>query len=247
MTRQRNKTASFYETEAGAYDRRRWSSEAGRRMDQSQRDIVRDLAGDCHGKRVLEIGPGTGRFSVELTQSGANLYLTDIASNMLRVTRQRLREIGLCERSYLVQADIRGLPFPSNSFDLAVAINVFSHLDAPIRSLSEVARVLRPGGALVVNFPNLWSFYFPIGLIVNLRKRAVLRDVYSHWYSIVEIRQTCDFAGLKLQQLMGQVHFPNSRSNALVLPVLTYLDRISRKSLLRYSAPTLFVKAVKPL
>jgi len=247
LNRQRNRIASFYEAEANAYDRKRWSSEAGRRMDQNQRAIVCELAGDCRGKRVLEIGPGTGRFSVELAQSGANLYLTDIASNMLRVTRQRLGEIRLCERSYLVQAEIGSLPFPTGSFDLGVAINVFSHLDDPNRSLSEAARVLRPGGALVVNFPNLWSFYLPIGLIVNLRKRAMLRDVYSHWYSVVEIRRTCELIGLELQRLVGHVHFPNNWGNALVLPLLTNLDRISRDSLLRYFAPTVFIKAVKPL
>lgn len=243
---QRKKTALFYEVEAGVYDKRRWSSEAGHTMDRTQRTIVRELAESCRRKRVLEIGPGTGRFSIELAQHDARLYLADIALNMLRVARKRLGEIGLGETSHVSQADIEDLPFQVNSFDLCVAINVFSHLDDPVRSFSEVARVLAPGGSLIVNVPNLWSFYFPIGLIVNLRKRSVLRDVYSHWYNIIEIRRICHLVGLELQRLVGHVHFPNSRGNVLVLSLLTWLDRISRRSLLRYSAPTIFIKAVKP-
>jgi len=241
---QRDKTASFYETEASLYDRR-WFSKAGSWMDQRQRTIVRDLVGNCQGKRVLEIGPGTGRFSVELARVGATLFLADIASNMLCVARQKLEKHGLFEQGQLVQSGIDELSFPADTFDLVVIINVFSHLENPVSSLSEVARVLRPRGVLIVNYPNILSLYFPIGLAANLRRRAILHNVYSHWYNIFEIYKIHSPIGLKPQRIVGHVHFPNSWGNGVILSILTRLDRVSSTSLLRFFAPTLFVQSVK--
>lgn len=245
LDRQRNRTASFYEAEASVYDQRRWSSEAGRRMDQSQRAIVRDLAGDCRGKRVLEIGPGTGRFSVELAQSGSNLYLTDIAFNMLRVTRQRLEEIGLCEGSYLVQAEIGSLPFPSNSFDLGVAINVFGHLSEPYVAIKELARVLRPRSVLLFNVPNLLSWFGLAALLVNWRRQSLGRPVYSHWYTLAEIKSLLQGAGLTVRSLIGHVHVPTILQRLLVADALSWLDKYSRDWPLNKVAPVLFIKAEK--
>jgi SAM-dependent methyltransferase len=57
-----------------------------------------------------------------------------------------------------VQGDLHALPFRDGSFDVVVSMSVVEHLDAPERVFQEWARILRPGGALVVLTPNKWDY-----------------------------------------------------------------------------------------
>lgn len=103
----------------------------------------RALAG---ATRVLEIGAGARPASAVL--SGAKLTWTDISPEMLLAGRAR----GL--HGAALVADGQRLPFPDNTFDAAVSINVLEHVPDPANFVAEAARVLRPGGWLLVVTPN---------------------------------------------------------------------------------------------
>ena len=103
------------------------------------------------GERVLEIGPGTGYYTFEiasaLTQGQLDVF--DIQQNMLdHVMREANRRGVTNVRPTL--GDARELPFQDDSFDAAVLVTVLGEIPDQERALSEVARVLRPGGRLVV-------------------------------------------------------------------------------------------------
>lgn len=105
--------------------------------------------GPLDGRRVLDLGCGKGRFAGILAARGARVVGLDVSAAMLA---------GADGSSlHRVQGSARRLPFAPASFDAAVAVEVFEHLDpaALDATLAEAARVLRPGGILVIVDKNV--------------------------------------------------------------------------------------------
>ena len=122
---------------AAEYERR------GRRGESEyQRQLRSRVAGEATG-RVLEIGAGTG-FNFPYYGERATVVATEPNPEMLRRAEPRAREHGIELRA----APAERLPLPDASFDTVVATGVFCSVDDPARALSEVHRVLRPGGEL---------------------------------------------------------------------------------------------------
>jgi ubiquinone/menaquinone biosynthesis C-methylase UbiE len=116
------------------------------------RDRLRETLGPVAGKRVLEIGPGTGYYTLDLAEwigpEGA-LELFDIQREMLAHTMDRVRERGLTNVSE-TEGDAQALPHDDDSFDAVVLTTVLGEIPDQDRALAEIVRVLRPGGRLVV-------------------------------------------------------------------------------------------------
>lgn len=121
---------------AASYDRR------GRRESSYTEQVRRRVAGEAAG-RVLEIGAGTG-FNFEYYPDGATVVATEPNPHMLRRAEPRARNRGIELRA----APAERLPFPDGSFDTVVSSGVFCSVDDPRKALTEVHRVLRPGGRL---------------------------------------------------------------------------------------------------
>jgi ubiquinone/menaquinone biosynthesis C-methylase UbiE len=105
---------------------------------------------------ALEIGCGTG-YSLRALRNalpGAELTGTELFEEGLAIARQRWPNITL------MQADARALPFGSSDFDLVSAFDVLEHIDDDAGALSELRRVLKPGGGVILTVPQhrwLWS------------------------------------------------------------------------------------------
>jgi ubiquinone/menaquinone biosynthesis C-methylase UbiE len=95
---------------------------------------------------ILEVGTGTGALipCLRATSPDARLVSIDLAGRMLRRARQR------CPDARVVQADVHLAPFASQQFDLVVCHNSFPHLADKPAALVSIARVLRPGGHLLI-------------------------------------------------------------------------------------------------
>jgi len=98
--------------------------------------------------RALEIGAGTGYFSLNLLRSGVigSAVATDISPGMLERLSKTAAELGLSVQT--AQADAEALPFEDGSFDLVMGHAVLHHLPGLDNALSEFHRVLAPGGTL---------------------------------------------------------------------------------------------------
>ena len=98
--------------------------------------------------RSLEIGAGTGYFSLNMLQAGVveEAVCTDISPGMLATLEANARELGVRVRT--AACDAAALPFPDGSFDLVFGHAVLHHLPELERSFAEFHRVLRPGGTL---------------------------------------------------------------------------------------------------
>ena len=86
-----NKVQCFYEQEAAIYFNTRFKSRHGLFVDSLQKSKVLKLIGDCKGKRVLEIGSGTGRFTKELVKQGADVVCVDLSRQMHEFSRLSLK------------------------------------------------------------------------------------------------------------------------------------------------------------
>jgi phosphatidylethanolamine/phosphatidyl-N-methylethanolamine N-methyltransferase len=107
------------------------------------------LATNKIGGRVLEVGVGTG-ISLPLYGPNVRIFGTDISEAMLRKANQRVADQHLKNVEGLAVMDAEKLEFPDGSFDVVMAQYVVTAVPNPEVALDEFARVLRPGGELII-------------------------------------------------------------------------------------------------
>lgn len=102
--------------------------------------------------KVLDLGTGTGAIPVKMARRRDDLVIVgvDMAANMLTQARLRARAAGLSGRVTFKRANTRRLPFPDKTFDLVISNSLMHHLPDPAPALDELARVLKPGGAVFI-------------------------------------------------------------------------------------------------
>jgi ubiquinone/menaquinone biosynthesis C-methylase UbiE len=116
------------------------SEEAG--LSERRRELLEKAGG-----RVLEIGAGTGLNLRHYPASVDEIVFTEPEEPMARRLENKLAESG--RRASVTRAPAEALPFPDDSFDTAVATLVLCTVDDPVQALSEISRVLKPGGQLL--------------------------------------------------------------------------------------------------
>jgi phosphatidylethanolamine/phosphatidyl-N-methylethanolamine N-methyltransferase len=101
------------------------------------------------GGRILEVGVGTG-ISLSSYSRQNRVIGIDLSEAMLRKARRRVADLGLTNVEELEVMDAEHLSFPDASFDVVVASYVISTVPNPEAALDECARMLRPGGEMIV-------------------------------------------------------------------------------------------------
>jgi phosphatidylethanolamine/phosphatidyl-N-methylethanolamine N-methyltransferase len=120
------------------------------------------------GGRILEVGVGTG-ISLPGYSKSCRLSGVDISEPMLRKAQERVAEFGLDNVEGLWVMDAAALSFPDASFDVVVAQYVITTVPDPEATLDEFARVLKPGGEIV--------------LVSRVGAEAGLRRSLEHWFA----------------------------------------------------------------
>src|SRR5262245_32818619 len=118
--------------------------------------------------RILEVGVGTG-ISLPIYARRNRLVGIDISEPMLRKAQERVDEFGLTNVEALALMDAEHLSFPDASFDVVVAQYVITTVPNPEATLDEFARVLKPGGEIV--------------LVSRVGAEAGLRRMLEHWFA----------------------------------------------------------------
>jgi SAM-dependent methyltransferase len=110
--------------------------------------------GDVSEKRVLDLGTGSGFLATLLAARGASVDAVDVSDASLDVARFRANVSGVADRVRLHNMPVESLGFPDASFDRVSGVFLLHHLDLD-QGLSEIYRVLRPGG--VAAFVETWG------------------------------------------------------------------------------------------
>jgi len=147
----RDVNTRYHDVAASSYDSK-WGIDFGEVGQGQVVGKLRKLLGPAldHGfARSLEVGAGTGYFSLNLLRAGIvhDATCTDISPGMVRTLAGNAERLGLTVKS--LRADAESLPFPAGSFDLVLGHAVLHHLPDLERAFSEFHRVLKPGGRIL--------------------------------------------------------------------------------------------------
>lgn len=126
------------------------------------------------GCRVLDLAGGTGDLSIKFSRLIGNtgtVVLLDINDIMLKIGRDRLRNLGILNNVLYIQADAEFLPFPDNTFHCIAVSFGLRNFTNKNRALNSMYRVLKPGGKLLI-----LDFGMPTAKLI-----AILYDFYSFY------------------------------------------------------------------
>ncbi len=171
------------------------------------------LIDDVDGRRVLDVGCGEGALAVELRRRGAQVTGVDPSGSMIAAARKRAEAAG-CPVA-LLQAQGQQLPFADASFDVVIAKTVLCFVGDGQPFISEMARVLRPGGRFVIGELNKWSSW-----AAQRRLRAWLGSALwkrGRFRTPGELRRLAESVGLAVETIRGAVYYPRLQSAARLM------------------------------
>jgi ubiquinone/menaquinone biosynthesis C-methylase UbiE len=133
-----------------------WETLMGDEGDPVYRHLVNPtvlrLLGDVAEKRVLDAGCGNGHLTWQIAKLGADVTAVDLSINLLAYARGRAERRGVS--IHLERADLSRLQYDDSSFDAVVASMTLQFVERYEDAISEMARVLKPGGRLIVSISH---------------------------------------------------------------------------------------------
>jgi len=161
-------------------------------------------------ERILDIGCGDGKVAEQLKKLGLSqgIYGVDMDEKLLNKAKEKGIEV------YRVDLENEKLPFPDNFFDVVLCIDVIEHIVNIYHLLSEIKRVLKSNGFLIVSTPNVRFIYHIIRLILGYGPKTSFNpseyygaDLYDgghvHYFTIKDLRNLLIRYGFKLLEVRG--------------------------------------------
>jgi 2-polyprenyl-3-methyl-5-hydroxy-6-metoxy-1,4-benzoquinol methylase len=158
---------------------------------------------------LLDAGCGDGRYFhvIATAPPTERLVGSDISERILATARETAAQVGLSPE--LVRANVESLPFEDESFDLVLCTQVLEHLLSPAEGVRELARVLRPGGKLILSADHagntvtrvLFAPRLAVVGALGLRNRHAPVLFPEHRFERAELEETLADAGLVVDHL----------------------------------------------
>jgi cyclopropane fatty-acyl-phospholipid synthase-like methyltransferase len=160
--------------------------------------------GDLRGKVVLDIGSGTGRFSIECAKRGAaHVVGVDFAPSMIEFSQRIAREMGVDGRCTFIAEDVLSHSFDQR-FDVVLAMGLFDYVEHPERLFAKIGRM--SPGKVIASFPRftrLWAVQRHV-------RYQWIRKCPIYYYSREQIERLCRDAGF------SRVHLEQMRTGFVV-------------------------------
>jgi ubiquinone/menaquinone biosynthesis C-methylase UbiE len=215
---------NYYDTFSETYEDHRGENDPGgyhELLDELETDFVRRYA---EGRDVLEVGCGTGLVLRRIQSFAKSAKGVDLSPGMLEKARERGLEV--------VEGSATELPFADKSFDVACSFKVLAHIPNIERALSEMVRVTRPGGTVLAEFYNPYSFrglIKRIGPAGRIGQSADEDSVYTRFHSPFEIEALLP-DGAKIVDARG-VRIATPTARVMRVPLLREVFRTAERAL----------------
>lgn len=175
--------------------------------------------------KTLEVGCGTAFDSLYLAKRGYQATCLDINENILKVAQENFKKEGV--EGKFVQGDAEKLPFPDNHFDIIMSFGLLEHFENPQKAISEMVRVLKPGGLFfadivpdrfsVQTFGNFfnglasfsyWTAHGKLGMGIEKASRNFSPLYTENSIPWQDYKKIIEKAGLNYVQVRGNRLFP---------------------------------------
>jgi ubiquinone/menaquinone biosynthesis C-methylase UbiE len=206
----------YYRKQAANYDNNHLFNRENRNHFKKAQ-IINELLTPSNNAKILEIGTGTGIHGQYMIKKSINYYGLDISEHMLHQATGRCSAL----KNRLVCGDGEHLPYSNNSFKGVYFATSLHHLPMPAEGIKEAARVLKPGGKLVLMEPNYWfpKNFLQAHLIPEEKNGKLMRPHY--------FRKWGEKAGLTLQKIDYYLYTPPVPE--ALIPLYEVIDNIMKK------------------
>ena len=148
------------------------------------------------GAKILDIGSALGDHSIALKQAGCQVSALEIDPNLVEKFKKRPEAKGI----EIKQGDARKMPYEDSSFDGAILLEVIEHIPGTEQLLSEIQRVLKPGGVLCIAVPTSYTEK----LYWRLHSKYASNATHFKIFSKNELRELIKAAGLEIRAIQNR-------------------------------------------
>lgn len=217
----------------------RWrASDVGATTERLERRLIVGFAGDVRGRSVLDIGCGDGDLAAELAKGGARVVGIDVSQSIIAAARERAARDRI-DATFGV-ASAQSLPFGPERFDVVVAVTILCFVEDAAPVFREMARVLRPGGLLVIGELGKWSSWAAARRVRGWLGSPLWR--HGRFRTAQELRSLATKAGFTGASVRGAVYYPRTQ---LAARLLAPCDRCFSE-MTTFGAAFLALRASKP-
>lgn len=212
-----DKKSLFYEDIAEKFDNVMDMYDTNKRLRIIFNEFLKDI--ELKNKKLLDVGSGTGWFSKSAYERGAKVFSVDVGENLLMQVRKKCPSI-------VSVSDACNLAFADNTFDFVICTECIEHTPNPQKAFSELTRVLKKNGILIVTVPNrIWHFSVAIANKLKIRPY----EGYENWVSWRKIEEWSGNNGIKIVKKKGFNLFPFFFK--ILHPVIDFFDTMGEGSL----------------
>ena len=205
-------------------------------IDKKWRVVAVNETGNIKNKKVIDLATGTGDIAIRLSKKNPEkITAIDISEKMLHYAKQKVKELNLNNKIEFIQADSENLPFSDNSFDIATMGFGIRNCIYPEKALSEIYRVLKPKGKLVIlefseptRTPGHFLIRFYLKNLVPILGRTISHNKFAYNYLPKSINSFP--AGKEFLNLMANAKFHNLSYKVMTLGLVSIYSGYKQNS-----------------
>lgn len=160
-----------------------YKNKMGKFADDVETKLAFSVFTPTEGMRVLDVGCGTGNFSIKLAEMGCKVIGVDVSEEMLKIAREKIREKGLNIEFH--QIDVYDISFNDNEFDAVFSMAAFEFIKEPKQAYNEMFRVLKPGGQLLIGTIHRDSSWGKLYMSKSFQESTIFK--YADFKSLEEL------------------------------------------------------------